>query len=298
MIKWGITALSHDASVVVLENDSILYASESERHSKIKNDPYLNDKIILEALSYGDPEEIVWYEKPWLKKSRQLYSMQWKELFSITPYQYLKKWNLHKKLNYSQHHRSHAAGGYFTSNYNNAVILVIDAIGEWNTISIWEGYLDNLKLVKSFNYPYSLGLLYSSFTQRVGLKPNEEEYIMMGMAAYGKPIYVEKIRNEILPYNLHKGIGNWESTADNFDLAASVQIIIEEEIVKLVEECKTINSNNLVYSGGVALNCVANSKLFDYYKNVWIMPNPGDSGNSVGAICDKKIKWNGPYLSS
>lgn len=300
MRYMGISALTHDSSITVIEGNEILFAAEGERYSKIKNDPYLNDGLVSDALRYGKPDIVVWYENPWLKKSRQFYSGEWSKMFEISPYSYLKKWNLHRNLIYSHHHYSHAAGGFYTSNFDESNILVIDAIGEWNSVTIWKSNKDKITLLKKYNYPFSLGLLYSAFTQRVGLKPNEEEYILMGMAAYGEPKYKEEIKNELLYSNNHCGIGNWKPGANIYDLAASIQLLIEEEVLKLVKESKILNStDNLVYMGGMALNCVANSKIFEVYPNIWILPNPGDAGSSIGAVAGylkQKILWKTPYL--
>ena len=114
------------------------------------------------------------------------------------------------------HHESHAAAGYYTAPFDDCNILVIDAIGEWDTISIW----DNMKKIKSSKYPYSLGLLYSAITKRIGYQPNEHEYITMGMAAFGKPIYnLERL----LSQNNHMGVGYIYPRAKRINLAASIQ---------------------------------------------------------------------------
>jgi carbamoyltransferase len=149
-----------------------------------------------------------------------------------------------------------------------------------------------MKKVKSWKYPYSLGLFYSAVTQRVGLKPNEDEYILMGMAAFGEPIHD---LSDLLYRNNHKGIGNYLPGAKDVDLAASAQALYEKELLKIIDEnCK---HKNLVFMGGCALNCLANSKIEN--KNIWIMPNPGDAGSSLGAAAlaiRRKLKWEGPYL--
>jgi carbamoyltransferase len=149
-----------------------------------------------------------------------------------------------------------------------------------------------MKKIKSWKYPYSLGLFYSAITQRVGLKPNEDEYILMGMAAFGEPIYD---LSELLYRNNHKGIGNYLPGARDVDLAASAQYLYEKELLKIIDEhCK---HPNLVFMGGCALNCSANSKIQN--KNIWIMPNPGDAGSALGAAAlalGKKLKWKDPYL--
>ena len=151
-------------------------------------------------------------------------------------------------------------------------------------------------------YPHSLGLLYSAFTQRCGLKPNEEEYILMGMASYGSPKYVDDIFNDFmeltvqdfdfrLKTNVHKGIGNWNPQADLMDLASSIQRVTEIVLLEAVQyTLNKLPSKNLILRGGVALNCVANEKMARFWMHhtgedgkIWIMPNPGDSGACLGA---------------
>lgn len=315
---WGISALGHDASISVVKGTDILFAAHSERYSRIKNDSTLNKKIVDEALKYGRPDKIVWYEKPYKKKIRQAYSGQWNELFSENPVEHLKKFGIGNiDLEYVGHHLSHAAAGYFTSKFTDAAVVVIDAIGEWDTISIWDAKGDSIKKVKSISYPDSLGLLYSAMTQRVGLKPNEEEYILMGMAAYGTPKYYQDILNDFvennsynfsLKENVHCGFPDWRpdlnTEKDYMDLAASMQAVAEEVIMNIVSYTRTvIDSSNLVLMGGVALNCVANEKIArsGIYDNIWIMPNPGDAGSSLGCIAayiGKQLNWTTPYLGT
>ena len=310
----GINCLNHDAAISVVENDKILFAGHAERYSRKKNDKYLNDDLVNEALSFGQPDAIAYYEKPWLKKTRQFYAGQYKECFNTAnlPSKYLKKWFGDKKINYINHHKSHAASGYYTSKFNNAVVLVIDGIGEWDVVSIWLGKENKLKKISSIRYPHSLGLFYTAVTKAVDLKPCEEEYILMGMSGWGKDLYSEKIKSDFfrtdkllnLNFNLHKGIGNYGKDFKNFDFAASAQKVIEHYIESIVKDLRTKfpNINNLVYSGGVALNCVANGKiLHKYYENIWIMPNPGDAGSSIGcalALTEKKVNWKGPFLGT
>lgn len=318
-VIWGVNALNHDASITVMHNDDILFSGHSERYSRIKNDGLLNNAIIKEASEFGLPDQIVWFEKPLLKKSRQLYASQWSELTSVTPEKYLKSLGLNvKDIKYVPHHMSHAASGFFSSKYNDAAIIVVDAIGEWDTISVWHGKENKLDKIQSSTYPDSLGLLYSAVTQRCGLKPNEEEYILMGMAAYGNPIYYDDIKNDFietcsapnfkLKLNIHRGIKWWRpdiSTEQDFtNLAASVQKITEEFMCGIakwaVNKCET---PNLVIMGGCALNCVANEKIaqIEGVDSVWIMPNPGDAGSSLGAILahtHRHANWVSPYLGT
>ena len=142
----GINCMNHDAAMAVVQFDKkgpgkILWAAHSERYSKIKNDHYLNWDIVNEALAYGPIDKIVYYEKPILKKTRQFYATQFSVAFDRKemPEYHLKRFGL-KIDQYVKHHASHAAAGYFTSGFKDAVILTVDAIGEWDTISISKGY--------------------------------------------------------------------------------------------------------------------------------------------------------------
>tara|TARA_R110001592_G_scaffold192795_5_gene439765 strand:+ start:17803 stop:19257 length:1455 start_codon:yes stop_codon:yes gene_type:complete len=309
----GINCLNHDAAISVIEDSKILFAAHSERYSKIKNDMYLNDDIINEALSYGEPDIIAYYERPFLKKTRQLYAGQYSEAFNLnnTPGKYLKKWFDTSKIKYVSHHLSHAAAGYYTSPYKEAAVLVIDAIGEWDVLTIWHGKDKNLKKIFSIKYPHSLGLFYSAMTQSIGLKPCEEEYILMGMSAWGNDKNWKKLKSDFfndghlnIKYNLHKGIGKYSKNKKQFDVAASTQTLTEFILDGIIKKTKSLlpNIDNLVYMGGCALNCVANGKILPkYYDNIWIMPNPGDAGSSLGAaaaIGKNYLKWNTAYLGT
>lgn len=301
MIILGINETSHDASVCLIKDREILFAGHAERYSKVKNDWYVNQQLIDDALQYGKPDKIAYYEKPYLKKTRLLFggSSNWRPKFDI---EYIPRVNF-------KHHYSHAAAGYYTSKFDDAVIVVIDAIGEWNTATIWTGEGNKIKQVESINYPISFGLFYSSFTKLVGLKPNEEEYILMGMAAYGDQFKYFKEINDYFPvfdrqkYNFHKGIEDWPHIIleqDRFDIAASVQKVYENRLIEFMRYAKQkTKKTKLVFMGGCALNCSANTLLWDIFDDIWIMPNPGDAGSSLGAaaaLYGKHINWNGPYL--
>ena len=310
----GINCLNHDAAVSVIEDGKILFAAHSERYSRKKNDMYLNDNIIKEALSYGKPDKVAYYERPWIKKTRQLYAGQYNEVFNINnlPSKYLKSFLKNTKIEYIDHHLSHAAAGYYTSPYNEAAILVIDGIGEWDVLTIWHGKGKDIKKIYSIKYPHSLGLFYSAATQNIGLKPCEEEYILMGMSGWGKNKHTINILDDLfdpkellkINYNLHKGLGSYGKNWDKFDMAASTQTVVEVILDKIVKHTKKIlpNIDNLVYMGGCALNCVANGKILPkYYNNSWIMPNPGDAGSSLGAalaLNKNHVKWESPFLGT
>ena len=303
--------MNHDAAMAVVDDREILWAAHAERYSRVKNDHFLNQAIVNEAKTYGPFDKVVYYEKPLVKKTRQLYAGQYSDALSYTE---MPQWNLERygiKIDeYINHHTSHAAAGYFTSPFKDegATILTVDAIGEWDTVSISTAEKVWIKRKETIRYPHSIGILYSAFTQRCGLKPAEEEYILMGMAAYGKPIYKDDIYEDFveqspfkLKKNLHRGLRDWHPEADLMDLAASIQAVIEECLAGLWHRASKYGSKNLVYAGGVALNCVANSKLANLglFDNIWVIPNPGDAGSSIGCIAASRkehLNWKNPFL--
>ena len=308
----GVNCDNHDASMALVDGDRILWAAHSERYSRIKNDSNLNRQIVDEMLTYGRPKTIVISDKPLLKSSRKLFSGE--RPITTRYHALLEEVGLGGiPCDFVGHHESHAAAGYYTSGFADASILVVDAIGEWDTVSIWEARGTNLSKVMSLSYPNSIGLFYSAMTQYIGLKPNEEEYILMGMATFGRPNLVDQMMDTFfsewsppkikMRHNLHRGCKWWDKGAANiFDVAASAQAIIENYLTNTVKWMRRmLLSNNLVFMGGVALNCVANSLLSKIYPSMYIMPNPGDAGNSIGACAAfnrHHLKWSGPYLGS
>jgi carbamoyltransferase len=307
MIILGVNETSHDASVSLIKDGEILFAGHAERYSKEKNDWYINDLLIKDALQYGFPDQIAYYERPLLKASRLLLrggAGDWRPKYQLD--------NIFERpvpVRSFKHHYSHASAGYYTSSFNDAVIVVLDSIGEYNTSTIWIGEGDKIKLKYKQNYPVSFGLFYSAFTQLIGLMPNQEEYIMMGMAAYGNPErYASKVskyflRHDMQKYNFHKGIIDWDeiiTEQDKFDIAAAVQYVYELRLAEFMKMAKDLTGKkNLVFMGGCALNSSANTLLWNIFDMIWIMPNPGDAGSSLGAaaaLYGKHINWKTPYL--
>ena len=322
MITWGISGNSHDASLAVFKHQpwlKILFASHSERYSGKKNDAHLNTALIKDALNYGEPEEVIWYENPYKKTLRQIYAGQGYKTFKKNRIRkYLHNYNIKCPVYFVDHHRAHCAGGYYTSGFTDATVICIDSIGEFETLSIWSAEGNKLKRVYSQGYPHSVGLWYSAMTQRIALKPQEDEYILMGMAAYGDPNrFYDSIHNDLLTINnlgvkpliqfkqnLHRGCLWWQpeynSPQDILDIASSTQRVYEEIFDHVLKQARMkTSSKNLVVMGGCALNCSANSQAYNYFDNVWIMPNPGDAGSALGAVLshyNKHIEWPGPFL--
>lgn len=316
-IVLGVNALNHDASLALIKTgdvDEVLFAAHSERYSRVKNDRLLNRETVEDMLKYGKPGAIYWQDKPVKKALRRLYSGE-RPIFDPVK-QHLANVGLGDlPVIYTHHHRAHAAMGYYTSKFNDAVILVMDAIGEWDCTSVWLARDNTLTLGQSIGYPHSLGLFYSAITQAVGLKPNEEEYILMGMAAYGNPdLHAREMIDDlfeifdpprmVLKQNLHKGLGDYVQRKGwgLMDTAASAQKIAETYIMGLARWAqRTYHSKNLILVGGVALNCVANGKIAQHgwYNHIWVPPNPGDAGLSIGAVAahrNRKIRFDHAYL--
>jgi carbamoyltransferase len=313
----GISSGFHDAAVSVVDDTgNILFAGHSERYSKNKHDKDVCEGLLTDALQHTNSLDLQYhyYERPWLKSLRQLRSGEgfiwstWEKLLGSIYNQMGKP-----KIHTHSHHLSHAAAGFQTSPYDDATVVVIDAIGEFDTISIWNAWYDKNGVAKykklwGQRYPDSIGLFYSAMTQRVGLRPLDEEYILMGMAAYGKNSHLTEINKLIRSYkditftdNLHTGVPDeFLKDADNMDIANATQLIAEQLIMQVMSKARMLGgSKNLVYGGGVALNCLANRLLGEYYDNIWIMPNPGDAGSSLGAAClgyGKRVNWTNAFL--
>ena len=302
MISWGVSAGFHDAALTIVQDGVIVFASHSERYGRIKNDKNLTWGLLRAALEFGKPDIIFWYENPLLKATRRIWAGQ--KNWYKNPRSYFTDvgYNPECPIEWGNHHKSHFAAGYYTSPFVSSATLVIDAIGEWTTTSIWK----NDKKVWSSHYPKSLGLFYTAFTDRLGLKPNEDEYILMGMSAYGNPdrFFAEISELTHTVKNMHKGIRDWRpeltEEQDLFDIAAGVQKVFESYLHALLDKTKELTGEkNLVYMGGCALNCLANRLIPEYFKSHWIMPNPGDAGSSLGAILahtKEKVNFCTPYL--
>jgi len=308
----GISGGFHDAAAALVDSHGdIVFAGHAERYSKVKNDARIHPGLLAEFCEY-ELDTVAYYERPWLHNLQQLYSGQqaqgpWTARGAIQ--QQLGSWLQHpprRTVSYP-HHLSHAAAGFQTSPFERATVVVIDAIGEFDTASIYGAEYDSTgravyKKLWGQRYPHSIGLFYSAVTERVGLHPQDEEYITMGMAAYGEPCYVEELRG-LLTENLHTGIdSDFLAGASNENIAASAQALTEQLIYNIMLYARNLGwSTNLVYQGGVALNCLANRNLGDYFENIWIMPCPGDAGSSIGAAAlayRRQLNWKDAYLGT
>ena len=226
------------------------------------------------------------------------------------------------ELLFSEHHQSHAAAAFYPSPFEEAVVLCMDGVGEWATTSTWIGKNNEIRPLWEISFPHSLGLLYSAFTYYCGFKVNSGEYKLMGLAPYGEPIYAQIIKDHLIDikydgtfrldisyFKYHRGFRmtsskfhklfgapprerDTELTQFHMDLAASIQVITEEIVIKLARSLqKETGIKKLCLAGGVALNCVANGKLLKekIFDDIWIQPASGDAGSSLGAAL---IGWH------
>ncbi|MBO5289236.1 MAG: carbamoyltransferase [Spirochaetales bacterium] len=333
----GISAFYHDSAAAVLCNGEIIAAAQEERFTRKKADASFPIEAIKFCLNYAgikisDINEIVFYDKPILKFDRILASYLHTAPLGIRSFlkaiplwlreklwiedQIKKDLMYEKDILFTQHHQSHAASAFYPSPFNEAAILTVDGAGEWATTAVSLGNGNKLDILETLEFPHSLGLLYSAFTYYCGFKVNSGEYKLMGLAPYGKPIYKEKILNNLVQVNTDGSI-SLNLTFFNFisglkminkkfcklfgmpprrpeepltqfymDIAASIQEITNEIIVAMAKHAKELTGcKNLCFAGGVALNCSANNVLAKsgIFENIFIQPAAGDAGGALGA---------------
>jgi carbamoyltransferase len=239
---------------------------------------------------------------------------QRKKILDLLNKEFGKNWS--QEILFSEHHLSHAASAFFPSPFKRAAVLTMDAVGEWATTTVAVGNGSALTINKEINFPHSVGLLYSAFTQYAGFKVNSGEYKLMGLAPYGKPRFVNLIKDNLIDIQkdgsffldmkffdyctgltmtnqlFHDLFGSpprkQESELNQFhmDIASSIQNVLEEIVIKIVTDISnTTGERNLCLAGGVALNCVANGKIIrsNLFDDIWIQPAAGDSGGALGA---------------
>ena len=341
----GISAFYHDSAATILINGKIIAAAQEERFTRIKHDsnyPYNAIKFVLNfaKLKLNDIDQIIFFEKPFLKFERLLetyvaFAPRGFKSFCMAMPVWLKEklfqkkmlfnelkrhddnFNDDKKIYFSDHHLSHAASAFFPSPFEEAIVLTADGVGEWATTTVAIGKGNNLEIKKEIHFPHSLGLLYSAFTYYTGFKVNSGEYKLMGLAPYGMPIYVDKIKDNLIDikedgsfhldqsyFNYATGLTMTNKKFDNLfgqkvrdakhekltqfhmDIAASIQKVTEDVMIMLTKSLKEeFNISNLCLAGGVALNCVVNGKILKdkIFDNIWVQPAAGDAGGSLGA---------------
>ena len=277
----GISEGFHNAAYAVVKDNKIEFATEVERITQVKNDKTIPDWHYNVLRDRYDYDKTVFYESTDFKNARR-------EMYGMAKATPCRAYDIRTIL----HHESHYAAAYFSAPFIPDSTVVIDAIGEFDTASIW---VDGVK-VWNKTYPWSLGLFYSAITKRIGLKPNEDEYITMGMAAYGD-IRIDMTKE--IHQNHHRGIKKrqwfWHTPED---IAASAQAQLESELLDIFALARKYGPN-VAYAGGVALNCVANSKIRPMFDNMWIFPNPGDAGSALGCVLahtKERIEFKDTFL--
>ena len=357
MLILGLSAFYHDSSCALIENGEIICAAQEERFSRTKHDssfPIHSLKFCLDkicersnkALSAQSAIKkinyIAFYDKPFLtferlletyldyapfkgfksfKKAMPLFLGNKLNLTSHIKREFKKYFNIPKKevpkILFNYHHLSHASSAFYPSPYRESAVLCLDGVGEWATTSAWIGRENKITPLWQIDFPHSLGLFYSSFTEYCGFKVNSGEYKLMGLAPYGEPKFTSLLKDEMIeikpdgsfklnmkyfdyPHSyqmaspllaqlLNKPARQKENQNIDqhyIDTASSVQAITEEIVIKLSQTLyKDSQIKNLCMAGGVALNCVANSKILNNtsFESLWIQPAAGDAGGSLGS---------------
>ena len=253
-------------------------------------------KAIVEAEAYGEPDLVVWYENPYLKSIRQFLAGQPKPFKRNNIRKYLKDLNINCKWTYVGHHESHAAA-FYKSGFEDATIVVLDSIGEFDCTSIWKAENGKLKKLKSTKYPHSIGLFYSAMTHRIGLKPQEDEAKFEELSNNQHfPFSLLQTHMEMdlikqftpLPKfkkNLHKGVKDMWPGKSNKEIASAAKAIFEQMVQAVFWQARNItNSRNIVLSGGVAFNKAMPKLVGHTWDKLYIPPNPSDSGSAEGAV--------------
>ena len=337
----GISAFYHNSAAAILRDGQIIAAAEEERFTRVKNDRRFPINAINFCLEEAGIEQqqltaVAFYDDSALTLERILQSLMAvdrsdaREMWdTIIPEWACNKLHfprlVREHLKYEgpvlqgNHHRSHAASCFYPSPFESAAIMTIDGVGEWATATIGRGSGNQIEILKEMHFPNSLGLLYSAFTYFTGFKVNSGEYKMMGLAPYGRPIYADRIKKEIVDikkdgsiqlnmdyfaflYSTRTTSGKFDELFDGprrqtdsritrreIDIARSIQEVTEEVLLKMARHAREVTGENrLCLAGGVALNCVANGELLreKVFDDLWIQPAAGDSGCALGVALD------------
>jgi carbamoyltransferase len=338
----GISAYYHDSAAALVADGVPVAAAQEERFSRRRHDAAFPEQAVRYCLreagaELGDVAAIGYYEDPALKFRRVMATY-----IGAAPWGYrvfrdtLPEWLSSKsrvaarvrqeltglglgpvpRIEYRQHHESHAMSAFVASPYPSSAVLCVDGVGDWATTTIWHGMGSGLRKVAEIRFPHSLGLLYSAFTYFCGFKVDSGEYKLMGLAPYGTPRYADLIREKLIDvkpdgsfrldlrhfeylrgqvmtgrafeklFDGPRRLPESPLTAREFDLAASVQKVVEEVLVTLARTSRRLTGERtLCLAGGVALNCVANGKISREagFDELWIQPAAGDAGGALGA---------------
>lgn len=288
MVSYGVVALNHDAALAVLDDGELLFFKRASEYSGVPNDFFLNEAMLSDAFSIATPDRIGFFENPYLKKYRQLKSGQFRLAFDVDfwPSLYLRRVGFKDcGIDYHEHHKSHVAYAKYQLGFADAVYLVADAIGELDTISIWQVCGNKFSKLYSKKYPFSLGLFYSAFTKFAGLRPLADENKFMNLSLHGNPKKYKLLVETYLNKNLHRGVlGLDPSKFDAVDLAASVQEIFQDQLLKLVAKCQMLCPGMpIAFVGGCAYNSLAVNLIQNVVPDFCTVPDPGDARSSIGA---------------
>jgi len=342
MYILGISCFYHDAAACLIKDGEIVAAAEEERFTRVKHDirfpiNAINFCLHKAGITGKDLEYVGFYEKPLLKFERllsqhiEMFPFSFKAFYQSIPSWINEKLRVHslikKKLGYKrkiifvEHHLAHAASAYLVSPFKESAIFTVDGVGEWTTTALGVAKGNDIELFKHVYFPHSLGLLYSTITAYLGFKVNNDEYKVMGLAPYGKPVYYEKMKKIVDvkddgSYKLNMDYFTYsyknrmpskklcllldgpvrkpeeEITQRHKDVAAALQLVYEDALFKIVNYVyEKTKSENLVIAGGCALNSVANGKILrnSQFKKIWCQPDPGDGGTSIGTAI---FVWN------
>ena len=338
----GISGFYHDSAAALVSDGHLVAAAQEERFTRVKHDADFPVNAIAYCLHVGQVAEdgidaVVYYDKPlstfvrllrtYLRvgprgfRSFQRAMPVWLRQKLWISYEIEKGlrdlgFTMPKDLYYTEHHEAHAASAFFPSPFESAAVLTFDGVGEWATASIGVGRGNRIELQEQLNFPHSIGLLYSSFTQYCGFRVNSGEYKLMGRTPYGEPRYVDTILDTLI--DLHEDgsfemdlryfdyLGGLTMTNRRFhdlfggpprepegeleprhrDLARSIQEVTEEIVLRMARHAATLTGETRAcLAGGVALNCVANARLRrdGPFEELWVQPAAGDAGGAVGA---------------
>jgi len=338
----GVSALYHDSAAALISSGEIIAAAQEERFSRRKHDERLPLGAMTWCLEEGRvPKDgldaVVFFDKPLTKLTRMLETygqvaprglksfmagvplwLKDKGWVGLQIEKHLRRTGYRKpaKFYFPEHHQSHAASAFYPSPFEEAAIITADGVGEWASTSIGKGEGNRMELTVEGRFPHSIGLLYSAFTYYTGFKVNSGEYKLMGLAPYGEPVYVDRIKEKLL--RVHEDGSVWldmsyfgfldgfrmtnekwdalfdgprrkpesDLTKREMDLAKSIQVVTEEIMLKTARYARAITGKkNLVMAGGVALNCVANGHILreGLFDDIWIQPASGDAGGALGA---------------
>ena len=333
----GISAFYHDSAAALVIDGDVVAAAQEERFTRRKHDHAFPTNAIRYCLGEAglgaeSLDYVGFYDKPFLKLERLLetylsYAPRgFRSFLQFVPVWAKEKLHLPREIRrglpgyerqivFAEHHESHAASAFFPSPFEEAAILTLDGVGEWATTTYGTGRGNRIELTHEIRFPHSLGLLYSAFTYFTGFKVNSGEYKLMGLAPYGEPKYIERIRDHLIDLKpdgsfrldmsyfeycqgLRMTSPRFEALFDGpprrseapitqreMDIAASIQAVTEEAMLRAARHVHAeTGMRRLCLAGGVALNCVGNGRVLREgpFDEVWIQPAAGDAGGALG----------------